>query len=253
MRLDGKVVLVTGAAAGIGAALARAAVRRGARVAVADRDAVGLADVAEALGALAVVGDLRDPGHIPSLVDRVEADLGPVDLCCCNAGIASGFGHPENLAAPDDDQWQAAWEVNVLAHVRLARRLIPGMTARGQGHFLMTISAAGLLTQPGSAIYSVTKHAALGFAESLAIAHGGQGIGVTALCPQGVDTPLLAALPTGAAHRDGILTAAAVAEAGLQGVEEGRFLVTPHPKVRGYIRRKADDPDGWIAAMRKVT
>ncbi len=197
MRLDGKVVLVTGAARGIGAALARAAAGRGARVAEADRDALGLAALARDLDVLAVVGDLRDSGHIPALVDRVEADLGSVDLCCCNAGIASGSGHSGNLAAPGDDQWQAAREVNVLAHVRLARRLIPGMTARGQGHFLMTISAAGLLTQPGSAIYSATKHAALGFAESLAIAHAGQGIGVTALCPQGVDTPLLATLPQG--------------------------------------------------------
>ena len=253
MQIAGKVVLVTGAAGGIGAALARGATRRGARVAVADRDAAGLATVAAEIGAFAVPGDLRDPGHIAALVDQVEVQLGPVDLCCCNAGIASGFGHTLNLAAPEDALWQAAWEVNVLSHVRLARRLIPSMTARGQGHFLMTLSAAGLLTQPGSAIYSTTKHAALGFAESLAIAHHAQGIGVTALCPQAVDTALLAAIPQGAAQRDGVLSAEEVAEAGLRGVEDGVFLVTPHAKVRDYLRRKAQDPDAWIAAMRRIS
>ena len=140
----------------------------------------------------------------------------------------------------------------MLSHVRLARRLIPSMTARRQGHFLMTLSAAGLLTQPGSAIYSTTKHAALGFAESLAIAHHAQGIGVTVLCPQAVDTALLATIPQGAAQRDGVLSAEEVAEAGLRGVEDRVFLVTPHAKVRDYLRRKAQEPDAWIAAMRRI-
>ena len=124
---------------------------------------------------------------------------------------------------------------------------------RGSGHFLMTLSAPGLLTKPGSAIYATTKHAALGFAESLVVAHGAPGIGVTALCPQAVDTPLLATIPNGAAQRDGVLTPAEVAEAGLRGVEEGVFLATPHARVRDYVRRKAEDHDRRIAAKRHYT
>lgn len=252
MRVAGEIVLVTGAASGIGAALARECAARGAaRLVLADRNAAGLHQLAARLDGIAVPGDLRDTAHLADLIQGTESRIGPIGLICCNAGVATGFGAGDNIAAPPDEVWSAAWEINVLAHVRLARLALPYMLARKHGHFLQTLSAAGLLTQPGSAVYSTTKHAALGFAESLAIAHGDAGIGVTVLCPQGVATPMLDEIPIGPAQADGVLSAESVAIAGLDGVEAGQFLVTPHQRVRGYVRRKAEDHDGWIKAMRR--
>lgn len=252
MDVAGEIVLVTGAASGIGAALARECALRGASgLVLADRNAQGVQRMAAELGAIAMPGDLRDTAHLEDLVNGTEARVGPIGLICCNAGIATGFGVPDNIAAPPDEVWSAAWEINVLAHVRLARLALRHMLARKRGHFLQTVSAAGLLTQPGSAVYSTTKHAALGFAESLAIAHGSAGIGVTVLCPQGVATPLLDHIPAGPVQADGVLSPEMVAVAALDGIEAGRFLVTPHERVRDYVRRKAEDHDRWIHAMRR--
>ncbi|MGA8113651.1 MAG: SDR family oxidoreductase [Actinocatenispora sp.] len=258
MRVAGQVVVVTGAAGGIGTALARRFAAEGAAaVCVSDRDgAESLAEQLRAAGtrALSVPADVGVEAQVRDLVETTESQLGPIGLFCANAGVASGAG----LEATDAD-WAAAWSVNVLAHVYAARAVLPGMLARGGGHLLHTCSAAGLLSAPGDAPYTVTKHAAVGFAEWLALQYGNAGIGVSALCPQGVDTPMLtdglqdgnpAARFVAASGR--ILDPAEVADAVVEGLAAGRFLILPHPEVAEYQRRKADDPDRWLAGIRKV-
>jgi NAD(P)-dependent dehydrogenase (short-subunit alcohol dehydrogenase family) len=258
MQLSGRVAVITGGAGGIGSALARRfAVEGVAGLVVADLDESAAADVASHLataGAPAVgVGvDVTDEHQIRDLVADAEQRYGRVDLFCSNAGVAPGAG----LEAPDAD-WQRAWAVNVLAHVYGARAVLPGMLARGEGYLLQTCSAAGLLTAIGDATYTATKHAALGLAEWLAITYRDQGIRVSALCPQGVRTRMLddglAAGHVGArvvAASGAILEPDDVAAAVVAGLAEERFLILPHPEVAGYARRKAADPEGWLAAMR---
>lgn len=252
MNLDERVAVVTGAASGIGEALAHRLVEAGVRgVALADVDETNLARVAEAIGesALAVPTDVTREQAIQALIDRTEAAFGPVDLFCSNAGI-SIIGGAE---VPDDD-WDRIWQVNVLAHIRAARLLLPSMLERGSGYFLNTASAAGLLTQIGSAPYSVTKHGAVAFAEWLAVTHGNDGIGVSVLCPQGVRTPMTAVLGSdgGVVGVDGMLEADVVADDAVRAVVEDRFLVLPHPKVADYFRHKADDYERWLRGMRKL-
>lgn len=252
MKTAGEVVLITGAGGGIGRALAREARRRGAAgLILSDLPGPGLESIAAETGALAIAGDLRDPDFIPALVQQGEAALGPVGIACANAGTAAGWIEKGIITAPGDEIWALAWEVNVLSHVRLSRAVLPGMIARGRGHLLQTISAAGLLTAPGAATYSATKHAALGLAESIAIAHGKDGIGVTALCPQGVDTAMLADVKDEATRADGVMSAEEVAALGFDGVEAGQFLVTPHERVRRYMMKKAGDYEGWIISMQE--
>lgn len=252
------VCVVTGAAHGIGAALADRFVSEGARaVVLVDQDAPGVALRAEELRAREVGVDVRaeasdvaDPAAVRTMVARAEDAFGRIDLFVANAGIGGGGG----LEA-GDEVWQACWDVNVMAHVHAARAVVPGMLARGGGGFVTTASAAGLLTNLGNAPYSVTKHAAVAFAEWLAITYGDEGLRVACICPMGVETDLLrdglgrlegasvAALP--------VLSPEAAAVAVVEGLRTDRFLVLTHPEVADYWKAKAADPDRWLAGMRR--
>jgi NAD(P)-dependent dehydrogenase (short-subunit alcohol dehydrogenase family) len=255
MWLSGRVAVVTGGAGGIGAALVRRFAAEGAAaVVVADLDHVPAERLAESIGPVgrAAAVDVTDEEQVRGLVTAAERRYGRIDLFCANAGVTAGAG----LEAPNE-AWEQAWAVNVLAHVYAARAVLPGMLARGEGYLLHTCSAAGLLTAVGDGPYTVTKHAALGFAEWLAVTYRDRGIRVSALCPQGVRTPMLMD-GLAAGHVGALVTAASgavldpdqVADAVIDGLAAERFLILPHPEVAGYVRRKAEDPDGWLAAMR---
>lgn len=257
MRVDGKVIVVTGAAGGIGAALAGRFADEGALgVVVSDVDGEGAERTAATIGerAIAVRTDVTDEKQVIDLVHAAESAFGPVDLFCSNAGIATGTG----IEAPAD-MWAASWSVNVMAHVHGANAVLPSMLARGSGYLLHTVSAAGLLTCPGDAPYSATKHAALGLAEWLAFTYGDQGIRVSALCPLGVRTNMLmpgveagnpSAVAVAASGR--IIEPAEVADAVIEGLADERFLILPHPEVAGLYAGKAADPDRWLSGMRHV-
>ncbi|WP_410813540.1 SDR family oxidoreductase [Micromonospora sp. 067-2] len=257
MNLTDRIVVVTGGAGGIGAALSRRFVAEGAAaVVVADLDADAARAVAEGIGPIAhaTALDVTDEDQVRALVDDTERRYGRIDLFCANAGVATGGG-----VEVDDAGWDRAWRVNVLAHVYSARAVLPGMLARGNGHLLHTCSAAGVLTAVGDAAYTATKHASVGFAEWLAVTYRDRGIRVSALCPQGVDTPMLAdGIAEGhlgarvIAASGAVLTPDQVADATIAGLAEERFLILPHPEVADYARRRAEDPDGWQAGLRKL-
>jgi NAD(P)-dependent dehydrogenase (short-subunit alcohol dehydrogenase family) len=248
MKVAGKHVVVTGGANGIGAAMARRFANEGARVVVADLDAEQLTRVAAETGGLAVPTDVRHEHELAALVTAAEASFGPIDLFCSNAGIVVLGG--EDLS---DAVWERSIAVNLLSHIYAARILVPRMTARGEGYLLNTASAAGLLTQIGSAPYSVTKHGAVAFAEWLAITYGDDGLKVSVLCPQAVRTNMTAGTEEGGvAGVDGMLEPEAVADAVVAGLDTERFLILPHPIVADYFRRKADDYDRWLRGMRRL-
>ena len=247
---DGHVAMVTGGGSGIGAALCAEIARRWpGRIAVADIDAERAAAVAREVGGISVACDVSQPAEITAAIDRVEATLGPIDLYCSNAGVARFDPGLRDAAGADDLAWAQSWTVNVMAHVHAARALVPRMRARAGGRFLLTVSAAGLLSQIGGAAYATSKHAAIGFAECLAIAHHDDGIRVSALCPQAVDTPMLRSLAPGPQGLDGTLTAEEVASCALDGILAERFLILPHATVAGYMAKKSADYDAWIAGM----
>lgn len=254
MDIKDKIVVVTGGADGIGAGLCRAFAREGAAVVVvADRNGEGAAAVAREIGGEAVTLDVSDGATVAAMVADVEARHGRIDLFCSNAGVGDGDPDKHNAASSPDAVWQRAWGVNVMAHVYAARAVTPGMAARGGGYILNTVSAAGLLSQIGGAVYSTTKHAAIGFAESLAITHGDQGIKVSVLCPQGVDTAMLRQGGDNQPQNlDGVLTPDQVAESVIEGLAAERFLILPHPEVLTYMQRKAADYDRWLAGMRRL-
>ena len=254
MDLNGKVVVVTGGAAGIGAALCRRFAQAGAaQVVVADLNREGALATADAVDGLGVGLDVRDGAAVAALVGEVERRFGRIDLFCSNAGVGDMDPDPASATSSPDPVWQRAWEVHVMAHVHAARAAVPGMVKRGGGYLLNTISAAGLLSQIGGAAYSTTKHAAVGLAESLAITHGDQGIRVSILCPQGVDTAMLRqAGDHQPQNLDGVLTPEAVADCVVEGLAAERFLILPHPTVETYRRRKAEDYDRWLAGMRRL-
>ena len=253
MKLAGKVVVVTGGAQGIGAGLCERFAQEGAKaVVVADLNAAGAVEVAIKIGGEAVLCDVSREAAIVGLIDETEKRFGPIDLFCSNAGIAVLDPDWDNPASAPNDGWMRSWAVNVMAHVYAARHLVPRMSARGSGYFLNTVSAAGLLSQIGGGPYATTKHAALGFAENLAIATRDRGIKVSVLCPQGVDTPMLRGITRGVPDGDGVLTPAQIADAVVAGLDAEKFLILPHPEVATYIRRKAEDPDRWLAGMARL-
>ncbi len=256
MQVQGKVVIVTGGANGIGRALCERFHREGARkVVVADLEEDNARRVAAAIGGDAYGVDVRQESRIAAMVAEVEARHGAVDLFCSNAGIIAMDGEPWWATSAPNSTWQAMWEIHVMSHVYAARACLPGMLSRGSGYFLNTASAAGLLNQIGDAAYSTTKHAAIGFAESLSITHGDHGIGVSVLCPQAVATRMIGQVGDGkggTAAVDGVLSAEQVAEEAVRGLAAGEFLILPHKEVIEYRRRKGEDYDRWLAGMRKL-
>jgi NAD(P)-dependent dehydrogenase (short-subunit alcohol dehydrogenase family) len=248
--LTDKVIVVTGGATGIGRALCRRFAQETPRaIVVADIDAAGAQAVAAEVRGESFAADVSRESDITRLVSTVTERHGAIDLFCSNAGIIVEGGEETPDAA-----WQSIWGVNVMAHVYAARAVVPGMLARGQGYLLQTVSAAGLLSQIGSAPYAVTKHAALAFAEWLSITYGDRGIKVSAICPQGVLTDmLLRPRPGGESFlKATAVTAEHVAECAVAGVADERFLILPHPEVSEYFQRKATDYDRWLRGMRRL-
>lgn len=260
-----KIAVVTGGGNGIGEALCRRLRDDDVKVVVVDLDKAAAEAVAADIDGVAYGVDVGDEAAMHALVEDVEKNLGPIDLFASNAGVLfgdgpSGSASADGLLAPVSDRWEVSWRVNVMAHVYAARAIVPRMVERGGGYLLSTVSAAGLLSSIGDATYSTTKHAALGFAEAVAIRHGDEGIRVSVVCPQAVATNMLdqATGPGaeegvfGGADIDGIISPAEVADAAVRGVAEGRFLILPHPEVIGYFQHKANDYDRWIGGMRKL-
>jgi NAD(P)-dependent dehydrogenase (short-subunit alcohol dehydrogenase family) len=260
MEIQDKVIVVTGGASGIGRAMAERFAAEGARgVVVADIDAAGAVDAAADIGthALGIRCDVTDDAAIGDVIEEAESAFGPVDIFCANAGI--GIGAPLDA---DDEVWSRVMDVNVRSHVLAARRLMPRWLDRGEGYFVSTASAAGLLSQIGDVTYAVSKHAAVAFAEWLAITYGARGIRVSCLCPMGVDTPLLrAGLET---ETEEGLGARIVAAAGnllppeqvagdvVEAIRDERFLILPHPEVGEFFRRRGDDHDRWLKGMQRL-
>ncbi len=266
MELRDRICVVTGGASGIGRALCQRFAAEGARaVVVVDRDADGAIATARSIGDQATprTADVTVEADVEALVEHTEDEIGPIDLFASNAGIL-GYGGIEAT----DETWSLVWSVNVLAHLYAARAVVPRMVERGGGYLLSTASAAGLLTQPGDAPYSVTKHAAVALAEWLSITYGDQGITVSCACPMAVDTAMLGGAQqagddadapaglgsaAGAAAVQGILSAEQVAEAVVEGVRSERFLILPHPEVATFEQRRAADRDRWLAGMRRLS
>ena len=248
MELKDKIVVVTGAANGIGRAMAVRFAKENAKAVIcADLDENGAYETARQINGIGKKLDVSDPNAIADLIEQTENDIGPIDLFCSNAGILMAGG----VEVPDD-QWQKIWDVNLMSHVWAARYLVPRMAARGGGYLLNTSSAAGMLNQVGSAPYGVTKHAAVGLAEWIAMSYGDQGIKVSLLCPQAVSTEMIRGFEEHVASIDGVIKPEDVAEACVQGIRDEKFLILPHPKVSTYIKNKAENYERWIGGMRKL-
>lgn len=252
MRFSGRTAVVTGAGQGIGRAIAAALAAEGMRVCVVDRDLERAKRAAAQIGGHALCCDVADAVQITTMLEAAEASLGPIDMLVSNAGFAHGA--LDGPASAPDAQWQVSWDVHVMAHLRAARHLLPGMIARGEGWLINVASAAGLIAQIGDAPYSATKHAAVSLAQSLAIEHGDQGIKASVVCPLYVATPLLGYdedSPAGQPN-DRVIAPEDVARALVAGVKEGRFLILPHPEAADYFQRRAADTDRWIDGMRRL-
>jgi NAD(P)-dependent dehydrogenase (short-subunit alcohol dehydrogenase family) len=248
MKVEGKVAVITGGASGIGRALAQRFAAEGAKgIVVADLQEGPLQEVADGVGGLAVPCDVAKEADIRKLVAAAEAAYGPIDIFCSNAGIA-------RLGDEDvsNDEWQLNWDIHVMAHVYAARAVAPGMAERGSGYLINTASAAGLLSHVYSATYSVTKHAAVAFAEWLSIAYGDKGVRVSVLCPQAVRTAMTQGREAGVASVDGMLEPEQLADTVIDTMDREEFLILPHPQVLDYMRRKTNDYDRWLKGMRKL-
>ena len=254
MDLGGKHIVVTGGAGGIGRALLRRFAAEGARaLVVADRELEAAREIAAEVDGLAVKLDAGAEDSVHELIATATEAAGPIDIFISNAGVPGAMGGPE---APDD-VWDEAWRVNVMAHVWASRALLPEMIARGDGYLVNTASAAGLLTQVSSLVYSVTKHAAVSLAEWLAIEYRDAGVRVSCICPQGVRTPMLELAmdePAGAAAlaSGGLIEPEDVADAVVAGLREERFLILPHENVKGFMALKGSDPERWLKGMRRL-
>jgi NAD(P)-dependent dehydrogenase (short-subunit alcohol dehydrogenase family) len=254
MDLANRHVVVTGAAGGIGRALVRRFAAEGARAVVAaDRDLEGARAIAAEVGGLAVQLDAGREESVRALVEQARAAHGPIDVFLSNAGVPGAMGGPE----ADDETWDEAWRVNVMAHVWASRALLGEMLARGEGYLINTASAAGLLTQVSSLVYSVTKHAAVALAEWLAIEYGDAGVRVSCICPQGVRTPMLDLAMTepasaAALTAGGLIEPEDVADAVIAGIAEERLLILPHENVAGFMALKGSDPERWLRGMRRI-
>jgi NAD(P)-dependent dehydrogenase (short-subunit alcohol dehydrogenase family) len=247
MEVRGKVIAITGGGNGIGRALARRFASDGAKhVAVADLNEAAAAAVAKEIGGLGMGVDVTNEAQLLQFIDAVERELGPIDLFVSNAGVARGGGLETSI-----DVWRQVMDVNLMSHVYAARALVPRMIARGGGYLLNTASAAGLLAQIGNVTYSVSKNAAVAFAEWLSITHGHEGIKVSILCPQAVRTDMLGG-DGGAESVDGVISPEQVAEAVVQGLAAEKTLILPHPVVAEYVNRRAGDRDRWIGGMRRL-
>jgi NAD(P)-dependent dehydrogenase (short-subunit alcohol dehydrogenase family) len=258
MDPEGKIAVVTGAAGGIGGALVRALLARGARTVVAaDLDEDGVRRLSEELGGARVlprVLDVSDEQATRALVEDVGGTLGSIDVWFANAGLSTGGG-PET----SDEDWNRQWRINVMSHVYAARALLPGWIERGDGHLVTTASMAGILTAAGDAAYSATKHAAVGFAEWLAFTYAGQGVRVSCICPGAVDTAMLRAGGGGDAAKASavigggdVLSPEQAAERVFEGLEKDLFLILTHPEMRGFVVGKAEDPQRWVRGMTKL-
>ena len=248
MRIRDKVAVITGAASGIGRGLAERFHAEGARgLVLADLNGDGVKAVADGLGGLGMACDVGAEAQIQALVAAAEQEYGQIDIFCSNAGVF--FEGDEDQA---DAEIDASWRVNTLAHVYAARAVAPGMAARGSGYLVNTASAAGILMQVDSVAYTLSKHAAVAFAEWLAAKYGPKGVGVSVLCPQGVRTAMTAGRDHSPAMVDGALEPEDVAEAVVRAMADERFLIFPHDEVYEYMARKAADRDRWLRGMGRV-
>ena len=248
MKVKDRIAVVTGGGSGIGRALAGRFVREGARaVVIADLDEQNLNSAAAATGAHAVPTDVSDEAAVRALVEQTENQFGEIDIFVSNAGIFR-----EGDEQTDDLDWALNWNVHVLAHVYAARAVVKKMAARGEGYLINTSSAAGLLSHINSATYSVTKHAAVGFAEYLAITYGDSGVRVSVLCPQSVRTAMTADRAGTVASVDGMIEPEQLADTVIEAMAEEQFLILPHPEVEIYLKRKTDDYDRWLSGMRRL-
>lgn len=247
--MQGKSVIVTGGASGIGKAIAQRFAAEGAHVVIGDLDGDAARDVAQSVNGLGFACDVSREDQISQLVDKARDAFGCVDVFVSNAGFA--LGQPDHAASASTDVWQRNWDVHVMSHVFAARAVLPEMIERGSGILVNVASAAGLLNQIGDAAYSATKHAAVSFAESLAITHADDGIQVATVCPQYVATPLLD-MDDNTQTTDALLPASAVADALMDGLNQGHFLILPHNQVANYTQLRASDPDKWLGGMRAL-
>ncbi|HAQ36736.1 MAG TPA: short-chain dehydrogenase [Alphaproteobacteria bacterium] len=252
MDFSNTVAIVTGGAGGIGKALAGALHKRGAKVAVCDLDGAGADAVGQACGGFGRRVDVSDEGQVAGFINEVERRLGPVGVYFSNAGVGYSDGPLWEVGSAPNAVWEKQWSINVMASVYAARHVIPGMVKRGQGVFLITASAAGVLNQIGDSAYSATKAAALSFAESIAITHGDDGVRSHVLCPQYVKSNMTKDLPAAMTAVDGILEADDAAELTLKAIEDGQFLIYTHQVTGEHFTRKAGDRDRWLHGMRKL-